>query len=257
MKPSILLILTLCFFAQCKKNDDVKNSNSTGDAQLQDEVSALQSQIRSVSSTIEGKVQLENKNYTSSEVQSEIQSFNSLRNLQKIKVAQIYSMGAKPKIELLQCADFEDISCVVEEWDVNKYNFQTVRIDSSDSYNKTGSLYISNPFDSTRFNQYSVGMVGYVNGIEEKTVYKIRWWAKIKGNTTKDNGRNLSISIRQDAEYLGDGGNLPGNGKFLNDGWVLYSFQVISRTNSPFKVQLHTNMQDCWIDDIHIVKKTN
>lgn len=258
MKPLVFVAAILLFSTACKKNDNTNTTNqlNTRESQLQNDVASLQSQIRTSSTNIEGKIQLENKLYSNAEVQSEIHKFNSLRTQQKTVVNEIYALGSKPNIELLNCADFEDISCVAEEWDITKNSFQTVKIDSSDSYNETGSLYISSPFDTTKFNQRVVTMVGYINGIEEQTVYKIRWWAKIKGNTTSDNVPNIFVTAFQDGKYLGEGGNIPGNGSYLNDGWKLYSFQIISQSSSPLKVELYSNMQDCWIDDIHIVKKS-
>ena len=161
-------------------------------------------------------------------------------------------------VEMVVCGDFEDPTCFISNWDVQRDDNDTaliVKFDTSISYNHSTSLYLSSPFDSTRANQRGMSLTSYIEGMTAATVYKIRFWAKYDGNTTHDGGPTTVFSIWQDGNFMTDFALASDNGTHVGADWRLYSFQVITNSGSPLRINIFSVIQNCWIDDIHVVKK--
>ncbi len=252
----LALAISITLFACNKKNaDSPASAKNIENEQLAAEIALLQDSITSVSNELTFQMADPAASYTEPAVEENIVEFTSLRIVQRQKLTKLTSNGGTSDAILLVCADFEDMDCFTDNWDILKDDDQTLKIDNSISYNKSVSLFMSSPYKPGSVNQRSLSINGYINNIEAQTVYKIRFWAKLYGYTSRDNGPSLQVIAMQDGDWLGDGHIVVGDGSYTNKDWRLYSFQVITKSNSPLAIQCWTNMEHCWIDDIHIVKK--
>ncbi|HXS35223.1 MAG TPA: hypothetical protein VN721_00870 [Flavipsychrobacter sp.] len=245
----------------CKKdNQNTTQSQSTAQI-LKDSIINLQASIRTVSNNLEYQMLNPTNTYKTPDVQSNVQSFGKLRNAQRTVMTTLSSMDpgdTSSLVEMVVCADFEDISCFVSDWDTRKDNSsQVIKFDTTESYNHSTSLYLSSPYTTPgAVDLPGMEIQGYINGIKPSTVYKIRWWGKYRGYTAKDNGPINYVIIIQDGKWLGEGvAGVGKDGSYVDIDWQLNSFQIVTESSSPLQIIFGNNLQDCWIDDIHIVQK--
>jgi len=253
--------LSILFLQACKKDSQKTNQLQNTTQVLKDSVLNLQASIRTVSNNLEYQMLDPSNTYKTTAVQNNIQNFGKLRNAQRSVLTTLSSMDpgdTSSIVEMVVCADFEDISCFVSDWDIRKNNSsQVIKFDTTESYNHSTSLYLSSP-DTTpgAIDLPGMEIEGYINGIKPFTVYKIRWWGKYRGYTAKDNGPINYITIIQDGKWLGEGiAGVGKDGSYVDVDWQLNSFQIVTESSSPLQIIFGNNLQDCWIDDIHIVQK--
>ena len=258
MRPNLFLVFILLVFSVasgCKKSGSAEQKKDD----LKNNIVALQKQIRSVSNTLETQLSDSTIHYKHTAVQANISTFDQLRAGQKTDLDNLEALdpaAATSAVEMLNCGEFEDPSCFISDWDIYKNNSHVVRFDTSVSYNHSTSLYMSTPFDSTKFNQDGMSIHGYVNGIEAGATYKLRWWAKYNGRTTRDGTQILYVALTQN-----NGGSYTIWHDAFHDGyyhdfdWHLCTMELKAETSSPFTLEFSTCMQNVWIDDLHIVKQ--
>jgi len=252
MKTTIsLFILLLCLLTSCSSDSDTQISD------LREGILSNQKEIRFISNEIVG-FDLEGLDYANTIMASKIGEFTNKREEQKSKIVTLETeYNETIDMETLVCGDFEEINCFVENWEVRKTENAIVKISEDQSYNRTSSLYLSAPFDPDLFNVPGVEIEGYINGIEAATIYKIRFWAKYNGTSDQSNGPLVYMTAIQDGEwldYLYEGfGHLPN--EYVDKDWKIYSFQIATLTDSPLEIIFGTNMENVYLDDIHIIKK--
>ncbi|NDC42197.1 MAG: hypothetical protein EBZ77_11725 [Chitinophagia bacterium] len=242
----------------CKKNGDVSTS-ATGNAQLlRDSIVHIQGKIKTESDNISLKMQGATVTYKQADVQLSVANFKQLRTQQKKAISSLAEVDRDTLsvVEMVICGDFEDPSCFISNWDVIKvYPGVGLSFDTTESYNHSTSLHLIAPFDATRHNQHGIGMGSYVNGIVAGTVYEIKFWAKFSGPTTTDGSPTTYVYVYQDGEYLNEGRTAIDNGATYNEDWRLYSFTITAVTGNPLSIHIASCIADCWIDDLHIVRR--
>jgi len=255
--PFFLAILLISFIS-CKKNQTTSSQSSTANV-LKDSIVSEQGKIKVASDNIDVQMATTVQTYSATAIQNSVQQFDALRTDQKATISSLGRIDPADTgnvVEMIVCGDFEDPVCFIDNWDIIKGNNNLIAtLDSSVSYNNSSSLYLSSPFDSTRFNQAGMSLTSYIKGITDSTVYKIRFWAKYNGNTKGDNSPSTSVTIQQDGKFMEEFPLGIDNGSYLNEDWQWYSFQVITTSASPLQIVIYSSIQNCWIDDLHIVKK--
>lgn len=247
--PTILITL---LFACSRENSSKQNEL------LKSDILRLQKDIRLVSNELEA-YNIQGLNYKDAQVREKINDFTEKRSTQSTKILTLkkeYSETAD--IETIVCGDFESLDCFIENWDIRRPAGCTVEITKDCSYNNTSSLKISVPFKENTFNIPGVEIEGFVNGIEAKTIYKIRFWMKYSGTSDLSNGPLVHMIVTQDGNWLDhlyEGIHETNKNKVVDEDWRLYSFQISTITDSPLELILGTNLENVCVDDIHVVKK--
>lgn len=245
----LVLFAILWVFIGCSTSDDkdiiIENINE------------LQQEIRTVSNELEG-LDLAGLPFTDNAVEIKIEEFKNKREEQKSNIIRLESeFNEELEFETIICGDFEDLNCFVENWDVRKDDEATVKISTDCTYNGTSSLHLSTPFDENEFNVPGMEIEGFVNGMEAATIYKIRFWAKYNGSSDQSNGPLIHVIAMQDGDwldYIYIGASHDPN-EYVDKDWKFYSFQIATITSSPLELIVGTNLENVFIDDIHIVKK--
>lgn len=250
----ILFSMIISFFlVSCNSEDKVESSQ-----QLKSEVLDLQKDVRRISNEIESLMS-EGHDYKDENVQIKIDEFAETRTLQASKVSALKeACGETVDYELVVCGDFESNPCFIDNWDVRKGEDRKVEITQECSYNGSSSLRLSTPFNENEYNISGIEIEGYINGIEAKTIYKVRFWMRYSGTSDLSNGPLVHAIIVQDGEwldYLYEGSHNINENKEVDKDWALYSFQIATKTDSPLEIILGSNLENVCIDDVHIVKK--
>lgn len=251
---SSLLFGSILLFAACERTDADRAAIDS----LKTDILALQSEIRAVSNELAFHSLNGNLDYTSTVWQQPIASFTEKRNEQKQKVEQLQNdFGEVAEYETLICADFEEADCFVDNWEVRKPEAGVVELSDQHSYNQTQSLRLSSPYVEGAFNQPVIEIEGYANGIAAQTIYKVRFWAKLQGQAGQGNGPILYAIALQDGEWLDYLYVGSAQGQQVDRDWTFYSFQIATLTDSPLEIILGSEPDNCFIDDIHVVAKTD
>lgn len=250
LRSTILFLLVLPWIFTGCSSDDEKD-------ELILSINNLQQEIRMISNELEG-LDLAGLPFTDNSVVTKIEEFKIKRQEQKSNIERLeIEFDQQLDFETIICGDFEDLNCFVENWDVRKDDEATVKISTECTYNGTSSLHLSTPFDANAFNVPGMEIEGFVNGMEAATIYKIRFWAKYNGVSDQSNGPLIYVTAIQDGEWLDyiyiDPGHDPN--EIVDKEWKIYSFQIATITSSPLELIIGTNLENVFIDDLHIVKK--
>lgn len=253
MRCIIFSIMISFFIVSCNREEKFESSQ-----QLRHEILDLQKDVRRLSNEI-AMLMSQGHEYKDEDVQIKIDQFVETRTLQSSKVNVLKeACGETVDYELVVCGDFESKECFVDNWDVRKGDGRKVEITQACSYNGSSSLRLSTPFDENEFNISGIEIEGYINGIEAKTIYKVRFWMRYSGTSDLSNGPLVHAIIIQDGEwldYLYEGSHNVNENKEVDKDWALYSFQIATKTDSPLEFILGSNLEEVCIDDVHIVKK--
>lgn len=246
----------------CHKKDDNTTTGQQTDltvTQLQQQVTSLQAEINNTSNIIDSLLQDETKNYLSEDVAKNIALFRELRLNQKQKLKDLAALGHDSGLPVISCTDFEDPDCFNSHWDVLQCDDrQTLGYDVHVSYNNSTSLYLTSPYITPDGNEW-IDLKGMVNNIRHKNEYKLRWWAKYKGRKTVAQGAIMYVYVSQDndaIDYKYIGIQTP-DGQVTDEDWQLYTFTFTANTDSPVTIEFLAQVEECWIDDMHLVKRAD